>query len=205
MPYCTDVLRVPNAALRFRPTPPLGPDELLVVSSTVPIEHVRRSPREVVVRFADRPELRADAKRTFRYLVNEDAGCVDATQLDLVGGIDGRAALDGRHPGVPAGAASVGNEDRTTHGFGFPTPPTKHFFTATIRLTASLPPRPPARLGVGRGQKIQFAVKVFQQAVERRVEAVFLVAALVVQHARLQPRHRLQPERPHLSFLCARL
>ena len=51
-----------------------GPDELLIVSTSVPVEQVYRSPREVIVRFADRPELRADAKRTFRYLVNQDAG-----------------------------------------------------------------------------------------------------------------------------------
>jgi mannose-6-phosphate isomerase-like protein (cupin superfamily) len=58
-----------------------GPDELLIVSTTVPIEQAYRSPREVIVRFADQPELRADAKRTFRYLVNQDAGCMDATQF----------------------------------------------------------------------------------------------------------------------------
>ena len=58
-----------------------GPDELLIVSTTVPVEQVYRSPREVIVRFADQPELRADAKRTFRYLVNQDAGCMDATQF----------------------------------------------------------------------------------------------------------------------------
>jgi mannose-6-phosphate isomerase-like protein (cupin superfamily) len=58
-----------------------GPDELLIVSTTVPVEQVYRSPREVIVHFADQPELRADAKRTFRYLVNQDAGCMDATQF----------------------------------------------------------------------------------------------------------------------------
>lgn len=58
-----------------------GADELLVVSTTVPVEQVYRPPREVIVRCADRPELRADAKRTFRYLVNQDAGCNDATQF----------------------------------------------------------------------------------------------------------------------------
>ena len=58
-----------------------GPDELLIVSTTVPVEQVYRSPREVIVRFGDRPELRADANRTFRYLVNQDAGCMDATQF----------------------------------------------------------------------------------------------------------------------------
>jgi mannose-6-phosphate isomerase-like protein (cupin superfamily) len=58
-----------------------GPGELVIVSTSVPVEHVSRPPRQVVVRFADRPELRADAKRTFRYLVNQDAGCLDATQF----------------------------------------------------------------------------------------------------------------------------
>ena len=72
-----------------------GADDLLVVSATVPIEHVRRGPREVVVRFADRPELRADDKRTFRYLVNEDAGCLDATQF--VGVVEPCRAPDHSH------------------------------------------------------------------------------------------------------------
>jgi mannose-6-phosphate isomerase-like protein (cupin superfamily) len=58
-----------------------GPDELLVVSTTVPVEQVYRPPREVIVRFVDRAELRADENRTFRYLVNQDAGCMDATQF----------------------------------------------------------------------------------------------------------------------------
>ena len=72
-----------------------GPDELVIVSTTVPLEHVNRPPRQVVVRFADRPELRADAKRTFRYLVNQDAGCLDATQF--VGIVEPCRAPDHSH------------------------------------------------------------------------------------------------------------
>ena len=72
-----------------------GPDELLVVSTSVPVEQAYRPPREVIVRFADRPELRADAKRTFRYLVNEDAGCLDATQF--VGIVEPCRAPDHSH------------------------------------------------------------------------------------------------------------
>ena len=72
-----------------------GPGELLIVSTTVPVEQVYRSPREVIVRFADRPELRADAKRTFRYLVNQDAGCTDATQF--VGIVEPCRAPDHSH------------------------------------------------------------------------------------------------------------
>lgn len=58
-----------------------GPGELLIVSASVPVEQVYRPPHEVIVRFSDREELRADAQRTFRYLVNQDAGCMDATQF----------------------------------------------------------------------------------------------------------------------------
>jgi mannose-6-phosphate isomerase-like protein (cupin superfamily) len=72
-----------------------SPDELLIVSTSVPVEQVYRSPREVIVRFADRPELRADAKRTFRYLVNQDAGCMDATQF--VGIVEPCRAPDHSH------------------------------------------------------------------------------------------------------------
>ena len=72
-----------------------GPGELVVVSTSVPVEHASRPPREVIVRFADRPEHRADAKRTFRYLVNQDAGCMDATQF--VGIVEPCRAPDHSH------------------------------------------------------------------------------------------------------------
>ena len=72
-----------------------GLEEMLVVSTSVPVEQVYRPPREVIVRFADRPELRADAKRTFRYLVNQDAGCMDATQF--VGIVEPCRAPDHSH------------------------------------------------------------------------------------------------------------
>jgi len=57
-----------------------GPDELLVVSVASPAGKARNE-RRVTIRFAEQPELRADAKRTFRYLVNQDAGCLEATQF----------------------------------------------------------------------------------------------------------------------------
>lgn len=72
-----------------------GPGELLVVSTSVPVEQVYRPPREVIVRFDDREELRADAQRTFRYLVNQDAGCMDATQF--VGIVEPCRAPDHSH------------------------------------------------------------------------------------------------------------
>ena len=35
----------------------------------------------MTVRFEEQPELPASPERTFRYLVNEDAGCFDVTQF----------------------------------------------------------------------------------------------------------------------------
>lgn len=84
-----------------------GPDELLVVSTSVPVEQVYRPPREVIVRFADQPELRADAKRTFRYLVNQDAGCQDATQF--VGIVEPCRAPDHSHSYDELGYIIEGN------------------------------------------------------------------------------------------------
>jgi mannose-6-phosphate isomerase-like protein (cupin superfamily) len=59
-----------------------GPDELVVVSVTAPASPEGPGPgRRVTVAFAEQEELRADAKRTFRYLVNQDAGCREVTQF----------------------------------------------------------------------------------------------------------------------------
>ncbi|MFN2627122.1 MAG: cupin domain-containing protein [Gaiellaceae bacterium] len=57
------------------------PEELVVVSVTAPQHAAPDVGRKITVSFDDQPELRADAKRTFRYLINQDAGCLDATQF----------------------------------------------------------------------------------------------------------------------------
>jgi mannose-6-phosphate isomerase-like protein (cupin superfamily) len=59
-----------------------GPSELLAVSVLAPEDESEATgPRKVTVRFDDQPELPASSERTFRYLVNEDAGCADLTQF----------------------------------------------------------------------------------------------------------------------------
>jgi len=68
---------------------------LVVVSVLAPQERGPGPNRKVVVRFVDQPELRADAKRTFRYLVNEEAGCPDVTQF--VGIVEPCRAPDHSH------------------------------------------------------------------------------------------------------------
>ena len=56
-----------------------GPGELVLVSVAAPCEGSRRS--QVTVRYANRPVLPASPNREFRFLVNEDAGCLDVTQF----------------------------------------------------------------------------------------------------------------------------
>jgi mannose-6-phosphate isomerase-like protein (cupin superfamily) len=59
-----------------------GPDELLLVAvaatADLPVDERRR---QRTIRFDDQPEHTASVERTFRYLVNEDAGCLDVTQF----------------------------------------------------------------------------------------------------------------------------
>jgi mannose-6-phosphate isomerase-like protein (cupin superfamily) len=98
-----------------------GPDELVIVSTTVPVESVIRPPREVIVRFADRAELRADAKRTFRYLVNQDAGCLDATQF--IGIVEPCRAPDHSHTYDELGYIVEGNGFAHVAGVSIPLAP----------------------------------------------------------------------------------
>jgi mannose-6-phosphate isomerase-like protein (cupin superfamily) len=59
-----------------------GPGELLLVAvsatADLPVDEGRR---KRTIRFDDQPEHSASVERTFRYLVNEDAGCMDVTQF----------------------------------------------------------------------------------------------------------------------------
>jgi mannose-6-phosphate isomerase-like protein (cupin superfamily) len=59
-----------------------GPDDLHVLSVLAPEDRAEAlGERKVTVRFDDQPELEASIERSFRYLVNEDAGCFDVTQF----------------------------------------------------------------------------------------------------------------------------
>ena len=69
-----------------------GPDELVLISVRTPASPPDAARRRVTVRYADQEPLPASPNREFRYLVNQDAGCLDATQF--VGVIPtGRAGL----------------------------------------------------------------------------------------------------------------
>jgi mannose-6-phosphate isomerase-like protein (cupin superfamily) len=59
-----------------------GPGELLVVAVSARANlDVAEDRRRVIVRFDDQPEHTASVERTFRYLINQDAGCLDVTQF----------------------------------------------------------------------------------------------------------------------------
>ena len=59
-----------------------GPEDLHVLSVLAPEGRAAAAgQRRVTVRFDDQPELEASVERSFRYLVNEDAGCFDVTQF----------------------------------------------------------------------------------------------------------------------------
>lgn len=95
-----------------------GPEELLVVSVTTPATNGPRPQRRVTVRFDEQPELRADDKRTFRYLVNQDAGCLDATQF--VGIVQPCRAPDHSHTYDEVGYIVEGRGVAHADGESFP-------------------------------------------------------------------------------------
>ena len=59
-----------------------GSEELRIVAvsatADLPVDDARR---RVTIRFDDQPEHTASVERTFRYLINEDSGCLDVTQF----------------------------------------------------------------------------------------------------------------------------
>jgi mannose-6-phosphate isomerase-like protein (cupin superfamily) len=59
-----------------------GDADLRVLSVLAPEDRAAAAgERRVTIRFDDQPELEASVERSFRYLVNEDAGCFDVTQF----------------------------------------------------------------------------------------------------------------------------
>ena len=58
-----------------------GPEDIVLVSVTAPGERHDAGRRRFTVRLADQPVQHAKPDREFRYLVNQDAGCLDVTQF----------------------------------------------------------------------------------------------------------------------------
>ena len=102
-----------------------GSEELRVVSVSVPAQRSHAGERRVTVRFEDQPELRADAKRSFRYLVNQEAGCRDATQF--VGLVQPYRAPDHAHSYDELGYIVEGRGFAHIEGESFPLGPGSTF------------------------------------------------------------------------------
>jgi mannose-6-phosphate isomerase-like protein (cupin superfamily) len=58
-----------------------GPDDLAVVAVTAPEDASAPDAARRTVRYDERPALPASPNREFRYLVNQDLGCLDVTQF----------------------------------------------------------------------------------------------------------------------------
>jgi mannose-6-phosphate isomerase-like protein (cupin superfamily) len=96
-----------------------GPEELRIVAvsatADLPVDHARR---RVTIRFDDQPEHTASVERTFRYLINEDSGCLDVTQF--VGIVQPSKAPFHSHPYEELGYIVKG--DGVAHVAGQSTP-----------------------------------------------------------------------------------
>ncbi len=79
------------------------PLELVSVLSEAPEVEAHK----VTVRFDEQPELEASEERSFRYLVNEDAGCADVTQF--LGIVQPSKAPFHSHPYDEVGYVVAGN------------------------------------------------------------------------------------------------
>ncbi len=92
-------------------------DELELVSVLTDHDGTPTKERAVTVRFDDQRELEASSERSYRYLINEDAGCADVTQF--VGIVQPSKAPFHSHPYdevgyiiAGEGIAHVGGQER---------------------------------------------------------------------------------------------
>jgi quercetin dioxygenase-like cupin family protein len=104
-----------------------GPDDLTVVSVHAPAA-ADASARKRIVRFDDQPEEEASPERRFRYLINEDAGCMEVTQF--IGIVDPSKAPFHSHPYDEVGFVLEGNGVAYVEGEEIPLRPGSCFHLA---------------------------------------------------------------------------
>jgi Cupin domain len=94
-----------------------GPEELVVVVVEAPLEKVAAiDPGRRTVKYPDRPALEAGADREFRYLVNQDVGCLDVTQF--VGRDPAGTLADAAIPTTRSSMSSMEKERPVTTAVG---------------------------------------------------------------------------------------
>jgi quercetin dioxygenase-like cupin family protein len=96
-----------------------GDQPLVLVSVLSPAG--RGEARSLLVHLSERPEQRADAKRTFRVLLDRDAGCPDLTQF--VGVVEPFRAPDHSHPYDEVGYVLAGRGFAHLNGESIPIGP----------------------------------------------------------------------------------
>ena len=126
-----------------------GQDELLVVavSATAALD-VDDSRRRVTIRFDEQPEHTASVERTFRYLINEDAGCLDVTQF--VGIVQPSKAPFHSHPYEELGYIVQGEGVAHVAGHSVPLRPGSCFYLPPekVHCIENVGPGPMHILGV---------------------------------------------------------
>jgi mannose-6-phosphate isomerase-like protein (cupin superfamily) len=126
-----------------------GPDELLVVAvsaaAELPVDEARR---RVTIRFDEQPEQTASVERTFRYLINEDAGCLDVTQF--IGIVQPSKAPFHSHPYEELGYIVEGEGVAHLGGRSFPLRPGScfHLPPEKVHCIENVGPGPMHILGV---------------------------------------------------------
>jgi mannose-6-phosphate isomerase-like protein (cupin superfamily) len=126
-----------------------GPQELLLVDVTatadLAVDHARR---KKTIRLDDQPEHTASVERTFRYLVNEDAGCLDVTQF--IGIVQPSKAPFHSHPYEELGYIVTGEGVAHVGGASVPLRPGScfHLPPEKVHCIENVGPEPMHILGV---------------------------------------------------------
>jgi mannose-6-phosphate isomerase-like protein (cupin superfamily) len=126
-----------------------GPGELLVVAvsatADLAVDDVRR---KKTIRFDDQPEHTASVERTFRYLINEDAGCLDVTQF--IGIVQPSKAPFHSHPYEELGYIVKGEGVAHVGGVSVPLRPGScfHLPAEKVHCIENVGPEPMHILGV---------------------------------------------------------
>ena len=126
-----------------------GPHELLLVAvSAIADLAVDAGRRKKTIRFDDQPEHTASVERTFRYLINEDAGCLDVTQF--IGIVQPSKAPFHSHPYEELGYILKGEGLAHVGGASLPLRPGScfHLPSEKVHCIENVGPEPMHILGV---------------------------------------------------------
>ncbi len=126
-----------------------GPGELLVVAVSARADlDVADDCRKVTVRFDDQAEHTASVERRFRYLINQDAGCLDVTQF--IGIVEPSKAPFHSHPYEELGYIVKGEGVAHVGGQSIPLRPGScfHLPPEKVHCIENVGPEPMYILGV---------------------------------------------------------